>query len=461
MKKHFPLIFLFAPLAASAQLSAVNPDAVKPTQWLTGWTEQVFVFFDTSSATLTARDVAGEASTFTWHLLNPADTTFTEQKNEPDVTVSSLDIMKAGGYRVQVKNALRDTAFSCWVFFDHFKIDTIRAFNECNGLRLEMTTTPMMRTGYTIYNFEEFLSSPSHTGDSTFSGWQAIRWDSGEDIHEGVEDADESWKQRSNSYYTVIAAPPPLKESDYSVTVTDVFGKSAACTTSYSTPAITAYAKITAEAWTDSQWKAASENPLKGEALYRVRFSAEKSKNVDQYYWKGFGDANKKLGRQIMWSDSTVVPPNWAIPHSPYKNDWVDGYVPGSYTVRLTVRNTASGCADSTETGIVIAPSKFGSDAIPNAFTPNGDGSNDIFRFVKGNEPESMEYIQVYIFSRSGALAYRYEGRTDEWQGWDGKFMGSGNDVADGVYYYVITGEGWDGVQYNTAEYKGSLHIFR
>ncbi|MDR2802421.1 MAG: gliding motility-associated C-terminal domain-containing protein [Prevotellaceae bacterium] len=461
MKKYFSLIFLLIPLAAAAQLSAVKPDAVKPTQWLTGRPEQVFVFFDKTAATLSAQDISGAASTFTWWLLNPADTSFTEQKNEPDVTVSSLAVTKTGGYQVQVKNALRDTAFSCWVFFDDFKIDTISSFNECNGLRLEMATTPKMRNGYTIYNFKAFLTPPAHTGDSTFTGWQTIRWDSGEDIHEDVEDADESWKQRSNSYYTVIAAPPPLKASDYSVTVTDVFGKSASYTTLYTTPAIAAYAKITAEAWTENQWNATTENPLNGEALYRVRFSAEKSKNVDKHYWKGFGDANKNVGRQIMWSDSITIAPNWVIPHSPYKNDWVDGYVPGSYTVRLTVRNTASGCADSTEVGLVIAPSKFSSDAIPNAFTPNGDGYNDVFRFVKDNEPESMEHIQVYIFSRSGALAYRYEGRMDEWQGWNGKRMGTGNDVADGVYYYVISGEGWDGVQYNTSEYKGSLHVFR
>ena len=461
MKKRFSLILLFAPLAAAAQLSAVHPDAVKPTQWLTGRTEQVFVFFDKTTATLSARDTGGMASTFTWRLLNPADTSFTEQKNEPGVTASSLTVTVAGGYQVQVKNTLRDTAFSCWVFFDDFKIDTITSFNDCNGLRLEMTTTPKMRNGYTIYNFHDFLYSPSHTGDSTFNGWQAIRWDAGEDIHEGVADADESWKQRNNSYYTIIASPPPLKTSDYGVTVTDIFGKSATYTTPYTVPAIAAYAKITAEAWTDGQWRAATENPLKDEALYRVRFSSEKSKNADKYYWKGFGDANKNAGQSVMWSDSTTAAPDWVIPHSPYKNEWVDGYVPGSYTVRLTVHNSASGCADSTEMGLSIAPSKFGSDAIPNAFTPNGDGFNDIFRFVKGNEPESMEYIQVHIFSRSGALAYRYEGRADEWQGWNGKRMDTGNDVADGVYYYVITGEGWDGIQYNTSEYKGSLHIFR
>jgi gliding motility-associated-like protein len=461
MKKRFSLLLLLLPASAAAQLSAGNPDVAKPTQWLTGKPEQIFVFFDKTAATLSARDTGGGASTFTWRWLNPADTSFTVQKTEADALSSSLDITAGGGYRVQVEKPGRDTAFSCWVFFDDFAIDTIEAFNDCNGLRLEMTTTPKMRTPYTIYNFEEFLNTPAHTGDSAFTGWQSIRWDAGADIHAGITDADESWKQRTNSYYTVIASPPPLLASDYSVTVTDAFGKSASCTTSYTVPAIAAYAEITAEEFRDDRWNAAADPTLRGEALYRVRFSPEKSRNIDRRYWKGFGDASKNFGQLVMWRDSTTLPPDWVVPRVPHKNDRVDGYVPGSYTVRLTVENTASGCADSTERTLVVAPSRFSSDAIPNAFTPNGDGYNDLFRFVKGSEPESMEHIRVYIFSRSGALAYRYEGRADQWQGWDGRRMGSGNNVADGVYYYVITGEGWDGVQYNTSEYKGSLHIFR
>jgi hypothetical protein len=49
----------------------------------------------------------------------------------------------------------------------------------------------------------------------------------------------------------------------------------------------------------------------------------------------------------------------------------------------------------------------------------------------------------------------------DAWNGWDGHYMGSGNEVADGIYFYVINGEGWDTVLYNNSEYKGYLHLFR
>jgi gliding motility-associated-like protein len=143
----------------------------------------------------------------------------------------------------------------------------------------------------------------------------------------------------------------------------------------------------------------------------------------------------------------------------PHKGQIVDGYVPGSYTVRLIVNNMH--CVDSAEVKIVVAPSSLDPEAIPNAFTPNGDMQNDYFIFVDGKKPISMEYIRVYVYNRSGGLVYRYEGEADLWTGWDGRFMGTGNDMAEGIYFYIINGEGWDGERHNTSEYKGSVHLFR
>ncbi len=67
---------------------------------------------------------------------------------------------------------------------------------------------------------------------------------------------------------------------------------------------------------------------------------------------------------------------------------------------------------------------------LPNAFTPNGDGQNDLFipyssRFI--------ETIQFKVFNRWGQLIYT---TTDPQINWDGKNMG-GKEVSDGVYYYT------------------------
>ncbi|NCI50086.1 gliding motility-associated C-terminal domain-containing protein [Sediminibacterium roseum] len=66
---------------------------------------------------------------------------------------------------------------------------------------------------------------------------------------------------------------------------------------------------------------------------------------------------------------------------------------------------------------------------VPNAFSPNGDGINDVW-FVKGLDtyPEST----VRIFNRSGATVYEAKGGA----AWDGTYKGQPVPIA--TYYYVI-----------------------
>lgn len=68
---------------------------------------------------------------------------------------------------------------------------------------------------------------------------------------------------------------------------------------------------------------------------------------------------------------------------------------------------------------------------IPNAFTPNGDGTNDEFKV--GHSCDLSEYT-IQIFNRWGQMIY--EGR-DADQGWDGTFKGQ--EAADGIYTYRIS----------------------
>ncbi len=71
---------------------------------------------------------------------------------------------------------------------------------------------------------------------------------------------------------------------------------------------------------------------------------------------------------------------------------------------------------------------------LPNAFTPNGDGFNDLFtpilpfRFI--------DHVDMKIFDRWGNLVFT---TTDPMLNWDGKDSKLGKDVNEGVYYYVCT----------------------
>jgi gliding motility-associated-like protein len=67
---------------------------------------------------------------------------------------------------------------------------------------------------------------------------------------------------------------------------------------------------------------------------------------------------------------------------------------------------------------------------VPNTFTPNGDGENDIFR-VQGLKVNEL-YFAVY--NRWGERVYE---TTDRSGGWDGKYKGKDADV--GVFGYYLT----------------------
>ena len=65
-----------------------------------------------------------------------------------------------------------------------------------------------------------------------------------------------------------------------------------------------------------------------------------------------------------------------------------------------------------------------------------------------------MNYIDVSIFNRWGQLVKSWTGMN---KNWDGKGI-DGNDVPEGVYFYVLVAEGEDGYYYDQ---KGSITLLR
>ena len=87
---------------------------------------------------------------------------------------------------------------------------------------------------------------------------------------------------------------------------------------------------------------------------------------------------------------------------------------------------------------------------IPNVFTPNGDGQNDVF-MVDGTNLESVE---AEIFNRWGLSMYSWNQVNG---GWNGRTT-SGTEVPDGTYFYIITAKGLDGTEYFK---KGAFSLIR
>lgn len=88
---------------------------------------------------------------------------------------------------------------------------------------------------------------------------------------------------------------------------------------------------------------------------------------------------------------------------------------------------------------VTISESKL---EFPNAFSPNGDGFNDVYKAKDGYQ--SIVEFKATIFNRWGQKIYSWS-KIDE--GWDGRW--NGHTVKDGVYFVVVHARGADGRKYN------------
>ncbi len=97
-------------------------------------------------------------------------------------------------------------------------------------------------------------------------------------------------------------------------------------------------------------------------------------------------------------------------------------------TTTFTVTIESNGCSDSDDLTIFVRKDKF--LYVPNAFSPNGDGVNDVFKLYSGSQVERIEEFKV--FDRWGATVYIYNdfAPNDPAAGWDGTFRGKQLDPA-------------------------------
>ncbi len=99
----------------------------------------------------------------------------------------------------------------------------------------------------------------------------------------------------------------------------------------------------------------------------------------------------------------------------------------GTYTYTLAVQN-ALGCSASDQAVVTVVPYCI---KVKNAFTPNGDGKNDLWQVY--DDYGCLKNVTVHVFNRNGGKVY--ESR-DYRNNWDGRY--SGKSLPDATYYAVI-----------------------
>lgn len=123
------------------------------------------------------------------------------------------------------------------------------------------------------------------------------------------------------------------------------------------------------------------------------------------------------------------------------------GAAPISGTVTITPM--INGCAGTPKTYVIIVKPLNKDIFVPNVFSPNGDGKNDVL-FVYGNY---ISKIDLRIFNQWGEQVQRI---TDKTKGWDGRHQGKAQPV--GVYVYTLEAVMTDG---RTIQLKGSITLLR
>lgn len=149
-------------------------------------------------------------------------------------------------------------------------------------------------------------------------------------------------------------------------------------------------------------------------------------------------------GTSYEWSPSIYL--NDAFVSNP-----VATFPGGLDTMKYVVKvSTEQGCSNSDSLKVYIFETKVPTVFVPSAFTPNGDGLNDIIRpIIVGTE--KFYYFSVY--NRWGQLLFSTSKIADGWNG-----IYNGRQQPSGTYVYVIKGFDYTGKEYYK---KGSFVLIR
>jgi gliding motility-associated-like protein len=114
-------------------------------------------------------------------------------------------------------------------------------------------------------------------------------------------------------------------------------------------------------------------------------------------------------------------------------------------TYQLSV--LANGCTTTDEVVVSVAPYCVNPKE---AFSPNGDGINDVWLVTTGS---CLQKAKVEVFNRYGGKVYHHEDYKNNWNG-----TYNGKPLADGTYYYLISYQLING---KMVQAKGNVTILR
>ena len=105
-------------------------------------------------------------------------------------------------------------------------------------------------------------------------------------------------------------------------------------------------------------------------------------------------------------------------------------------TYYFAAQNTSTGCESSQRLAVTADLTGCDSVFIPEGFSPNGDGINDLFE-MKNIDIIYPNYT-IEIFNRNGSVVFKGNASIGPWNGQANQNRLGGNTLPNGTYFYII-----------------------
>jgi len=137
--------------------------------------------------------------------------------------------------------------------------------------------------------------------------------------------------------------------------------------------------------------------------------------------------------------------PSFGLSNDGIFNPVANPEITTAYTVTVT---NIFGCSDTASQIIYVQSAKYW---IPKAFSPDGNGKNDVL-YVRGDGIENFEFV---IFNSAGDLLFKSNNINE---GWNGKRNNTGEELPEGAYVFFVKGTQNNG---STINDNGLVNLIR
>lgn len=450
LKKVLPLFFVIASIAGSLAAQVYAPaknDSFAATY--SGGTDKVFVFNRPQYKGVIAASIIAVSIdrlsgwSFQWSVFDPGTMTYKAVPGSGSGWFSEIDtITVSSGYQVVMTKGAASQVFRIWILVNDLDVKITNkdaedkllfGYYNCSSLDLRADTT---RIPLFYYDPDTKVRIYPAVNDT-------IRWKT-----------DNPKASKPPNKLIARVYNPPSEDTWYIITLSGKYGLRRSDSVFYESiqsDAILAtpeYINLSDEV----EYPGRNYGDYYKDNIFsapgKYRFDITGSRNMASYEID-FGDG------EVFNSDGDSL----IVIHE-YKK-------PGKYKVVLTTKSEKPfECLDSTS---AIAKLEYSQFILPNVFTPNDDGDNDVLALENSNdvfrsEDISVISIEIAIFDRTGLKVHDYSGTIRDWKGWNGKVRNSNRNAPEGVYFYVISAlyVYKQGATTSSKEtHKGFFHLYR